>query len=88
VIPFFENILEIIIPSFLLIIDRRKTIYSASHAIKMAKAGKRSPKAIVQTVMAFSLILTIFFALLTVFFPFPLEHIIDRRTQNDTVVTQ
>jgi hypothetical protein len=53
----------------------------------MANAGN-SPKAIVKTVMTFSLILMIFFALLTVFFPFPLEHIIERRTQNDTVVTQ
>lgn len=53
----------------------------------MANAGN-SPKDIVKRVMTFSLILMIFFALLTAFFPFPLEHIIVRRTQNDTVVTQ
>jgi len=52
----------------------------------MAKA--KTPKDIVKIVMTFSLILTVFFGLLTVFFPFPLEAIIERRTKNDTVVTQ
>ena len=46
----------------------------------MANANETSTKSIVKTVMTFSFILMIFFGLLTAFFPFPLEAIIERRT--------